>query len=90
MALDLEEQEQLAELKAWWRQHGTLLVSVLLAVAIGFAGWQGWQWYQRGQSTQAGTLYDGRAADRALLLRSKRPAKRQGAAAMGCGAFTFG
>ena len=27
MALDLEEQEQLAELKAWWKQHGNLIVS---------------------------------------------------------------
>ena len=27
MALDLEEQEQLAELKAWWTQYGNLIVS---------------------------------------------------------------
>ena len=30
MPLDLEEQEQVAELKAWWRQHGNLIVSVIL------------------------------------------------------------
>jgi predicted negative regulator of RcsB-dependent stress response len=58
MALDLEEQEQVAELKAWWQQHGTLVVSVILAVAVGFAGWQGWNWYQREQAAQAGVLYD--------------------------------
>src|SRR5258706_490382 len=30
MALDLEEQEQVAELKAWWQQHGSLVAAVLL------------------------------------------------------------
>ncbi len=58
MALDLEEQEQVAELKAWWVQHGTLVVSLLAAVAVGFAGWQGWNWYQRQQAAQAGALYE--------------------------------
>ena len=58
MALDLEEQEQLAELKAWWKQNGTLVISVILAAAIGFAGWQGWKWYQRNQAAQASALYD--------------------------------
>jgi len=58
MALDLEEQEKVEELKAWWQQHGTLVVSLLLAVALGFAGWQGWTWYQRGQAAQASVLYD--------------------------------
>lgn len=58
MALDLEEQEQVAELKAWWQQHGTLIVVVVVAVAAAFAGWQGWRWYQQGQATRAGALYD--------------------------------
>ena len=64
MALDLEEQEQVAELKAWWQQHGTLVVVVIVAVAAAFAGWQGWRWYQSSQATRAGALYDtlGRAA----------------------------
>lgn len=58
MALDLEEQEQLAELKTWWRQHGNRIVSLVAAVAIGFAGWQGWQWYRASQAAEAGRLYD--------------------------------
>jgi predicted negative regulator of RcsB-dependent stress response len=58
MALDLEEQEQVAELRAWWQQNGTVVVSVLLAAAVGFAGWQGWQWYQRSQAAQASAFYD--------------------------------
>ncbi|MGQ0544512.1 MAG: YfgM family protein [Betaproteobacteria bacterium] len=58
MALDLEEQEQLAELKVWWKQHGSLIVAAIAAAAIAFAGWQGWRWHQASQSAQAGALYD--------------------------------
>ena len=58
MALDLEEQEQVAELRAWWQRHGTLVVAAIVAVAVAFAGWQGWRWYQSGQATRAGALYD--------------------------------
>jgi predicted negative regulator of RcsB-dependent stress response len=58
MALDLEEQEQVAELKAWWQQHGNLIVGAILAAALSFAGWQGWSWYQRNQAAQASVLYD--------------------------------
>ena len=58
MALDLEEQEQVAELKAWWKQHGNLIVSVILAAALAFAGWQAWRWYGASQTVQAAALYD--------------------------------
>jgi len=56
-AYDLEEQEQLAELKAWWNQYGNLVTWVVLAVAVTVAGWQGWNWYQRNQSAQAALIY---------------------------------
>jgi predicted negative regulator of RcsB-dependent stress response len=58
MALDLEEQEQVDELKAWWKQHGNRITAVILAAALGFAGWQGWRWYQASQSGQASVLYE--------------------------------
>ena len=58
MALDLEEQEQVEELKAWWKQHGGFIATVLLAVAVGFAGWQAWRWYQVHQAANASVLYD--------------------------------
>jgi predicted negative regulator of RcsB-dependent stress response len=58
MALDLEEQEQVEELKAWWKQHGTLISALVLGVALAFAGWQGWRWYQASQASQASVLYD--------------------------------
>jgi predicted negative regulator of RcsB-dependent stress response len=58
MALDLEEQEQVEELKAWWKQHGGLITAVVVAAAVGFAGWQGWRWYQASQAAQASVLYE--------------------------------
>jgi predicted negative regulator of RcsB-dependent stress response len=58
MALDLEEQEQVASLKAWWNDHGNLVLGIVLAVAIGAAGWQGWHWYQRTQTAEANSLYE--------------------------------
>lgn len=58
MPLDLEEQEQVAELKAWWKQHGNLIVSVILAAALAFAGWQGWRWYSASQAAQAAAMFD--------------------------------
>ena len=58
MALDLEEQEQVAELKAWWNQWGSLITAAIVAVCVAFAAWQGWRWYDRGQAAQAGALFD--------------------------------
>jgi predicted negative regulator of RcsB-dependent stress response len=58
MALDLEEQEQVAELKAWWQQHGRLVTAVIVAAALGFSGWQGWRIYQQNQAANAAGLYD--------------------------------
>jgi len=58
MALDLEEQEQLAELKAWWKLHGGLITAFVVAAALGFAGWQAWRWYQSDQAARASVLYE--------------------------------
>ena len=57
MAYDLEEQEQLATLKAWWNQYGNLLVWVLTIALVAYAAWTGWNYYQRNQAAQAGMLY---------------------------------
>ena len=58
MALDHQEQEQLAALKGWWQEHGNLVVVAILAIAIGAAGWRGWNWYQNKQSLEASALYE--------------------------------
>ncbi len=56
-AYDLEEQEQIAEIKAWWQQHGNLLAGIVTAASIAVVGWQGWNWYQRNQAAEASLIY---------------------------------
>lgn len=56
--LDLDEQEKLDALKAWWKENARLIVLVLAAAAIAVAGTNGWRWYQRQQALEAGALYD--------------------------------
>jgi predicted negative regulator of RcsB-dependent stress response len=56
--LDLEEQEQLEQLKAFWKQYGNLVTWVLVLVLGSFAAWNGWNLYQRDQGAKAGSLYD--------------------------------
>lgn len=54
---DLEEQEQLDELKTWWKMHGTIVTAVVTALAIAVVVWQGWNFWQRKQSANASALY---------------------------------
>ncbi len=56
--LDLEEQEQLAEFKAWWQKFGNLVLTAITAVALVYGGSVGWHWYQRSQAGEASALYD--------------------------------
>jgi predicted negative regulator of RcsB-dependent stress response len=58
MPLDLEEQEKVDELKAWWGQHGGLIMGLLLAASLAFAGWGVWKWYQQDQAAEASALYE--------------------------------
>jgi predicted negative regulator of RcsB-dependent stress response len=58
MAYDLEEQEQLATLKAWWKQYGNLVTWVVIAALAAYAGWSGWKYYQREQASKAAVLYE--------------------------------
>ena len=53
MAYDIEEQEQLDQLRAWWSKYGTLVSTILLIALVIIAGWRGWQWYQTNQASQA-------------------------------------
>jgi predicted negative regulator of RcsB-dependent stress response len=59
MAYDLEEQEQIAQLKSWWKDNGSLVIALLVAAAIGAAGWQGWRIWHANQAREAAALYDG-------------------------------
>ena len=57
--LDLEEQEQLDQLKAFWKQYGNLITwAADRSCSAPIAAWNGWNWYQRDQARKAGAMYD--------------------------------
>lgn len=56
--LDLEEQEQLDQLKHFWSAWGTLISCVVLALAGAAAAWSGYQYWQSRQAGQASALFD--------------------------------
>ena len=58
MAYDLEEQEQLDELKAWWKQYGNLVQWGLIIALSLLAAYKGWQIYQHQQNAKASQLYE--------------------------------
>ena len=56
--LDLEEQEQLDQLKAFWNQYGNLITWLLIAVLAAYAAWNGWNYWQRDQATKAAAIFE--------------------------------
>lgn len=56
--LDLEEQEQLDQLKAFWKSYGNLITSIITLGLLAFAAWNGWNWWQRDQAGKAGAMYE--------------------------------
>jgi len=56
-ALDLQEQEQVEELKAWWKDNRNQILGALLIAVVAIGGWRGWQYYHQNQSNQAAMLY---------------------------------
>lgn len=56
--LDLEEQEQLDQLKAFWKQYGNLITWTITLALAAFAAWNGWNWWQREQAGKASAMYD--------------------------------
>jgi len=56
--LDLEQQEQLDELKHFWKQYGNAITWFLIVVMGAYAGWNGYQYWQKQQSTKAAALFE--------------------------------
>src|SRR3990172_9042786 len=54
---DLEEQEQLDEIKAWWKQYRNVLLLVVVGAAVTVGTIQGWRYYNNKQAFEAGELY---------------------------------
>jgi predicted negative regulator of RcsB-dependent stress response len=56
-AYDLEEQEKIDDLRAWWdRYGGTVTVGVVLAALV-IGGVQGWRWWTGSRAAEASVLY---------------------------------
>jgi predicted negative regulator of RcsB-dependent stress response len=56
--LDLQEQEQLDALKAFWNKQGNLITWTLVLALGAFAAWNGWQWWQRDQAQKAAAMFE--------------------------------
>lgn len=54
---DLEEQEKIDDLKAFWRRWGNAISGAVIAVCLAYVGVQGWRWYQNKQAEEAAVLY---------------------------------
>src|SRR5690349_14316701 len=75
---DLEEQDQLDDLKAWWNRWGNVIAAVAVAACIAAAGVQGWRWYTAKQSEEASALFTGLTqASRAQDLAKAKEATAQ-------------
>ena len=71
---DLEEQEQLAELKHFWDTWGNLITWSLIVVFGAIAAWNGWNYWQRTQAAQAAALFD--EVDRAAAANDTQRVQR--------------
>ncbi|WP_159990635.1 YfgM family protein [Pelistega ratti] len=58
MAFDLEEQEKIDQVKAWWNRFGGLVTGILIVILLCIAGYYAWQWYQNSKANQALGYYD--------------------------------
>ncbi|CAG0960760.1 hypothetical protein BURK2_00720 [Burkholderiales bacterium] len=70
---NLEEQETIDALKAWWKQYGNLVSMLVTAVCLVIIGYQAWNWYQGSQSREASVLYSAvsEAAQKSDLAKAK-------------------
>lgn len=57
MAYDLQEQEQIDALKAFWNRYGVAILSAITVALLIFAGVRGWNIWQARQAEQAAAVY---------------------------------
>ncbi len=56
--LNLEEQEQLDQIKHFWNKYGNLITWVAILGFGALAAWNGWQWWQRDQAVKASSMFN--------------------------------
>ncbi|MDH5287340.1 MAG: tetratricopeptide repeat protein [Betaproteobacteria bacterium] len=74
---DLEEQEKLDDLKAFWKRWGNAISTAVIAVCIAYIAVQGWRWWTARQAEEASVLYGAVSAG----VRDKDVAKARDAMA---------
>ena len=75
---DLEEQDKLEDLKAWWKQWGNTIAGAVIAVCVGVIGVQGWRWWSQEQAERASVLYSAvSSAARAIDVAKAKDAMTQ-------------
>jgi predicted negative regulator of RcsB-dependent stress response len=57
MAYDLEEQEQIDAIKAWWNDNGKLVLLAVIACLLTIAAFQGWRYYRAQESERSAALF---------------------------------
>lgn len=58
MPLDLEEQEQLDQFKAFWQKYRNLIIGALTLALFAYAAYRGYQWWRNSQAVEASKLYE--------------------------------
>ena len=54
---DFEEQERIAELKAWWEDNRWYVLGAIVAAVLAFAGYRGWHAWSSRQAEDAAAMY---------------------------------
>ena len=54
---DFEEQERIAELKAWWEDNRWYVVGSIVAAIVAFAGYRGWVYWSARQNEDAAAMF---------------------------------
>ena len=57
--LDLDEQEQLANLKAFWNTYGNFITTVITIALVCYAAFNGWRYWEVKQAREAVVLFEG-------------------------------
>ncbi|MCB6185275.1 tetratricopeptide repeat protein [Leeia sp. TBRC 13508] len=55
---DLQEQEQIDALKAWWQDNKKFVVSIVTITLVGLAGYKGWKYWKNEQSAKAAVEFE--------------------------------
>ena len=68
---DFEEQERIAEMKAWWEDNRWYVIGAFVVALVAFASYRGWQYWSARRDEDAAAMYKP-VADAAKAKDAKR------------------